>query len=90
MTYLFWICIPLRNIHHLAALTHHRRHPVHAVVRLNLSRRQLGHISHLVHLLGKRLLGEEHLGLLVGFLRLALFEKILNLLLEERVLLGGL
>lgn len=66
------------------------RHAVHGIVGLDLGGRQLGHVGHLVHLLGEGLLGEQHLGLLVGLLRLALFEQVLDLLLEDGVLLGGL
>lgn len=66
------------------------RHPVHGVVGLDLGRRQLRHVGHLIHLGGERLLGEQHLCLLVGLLRLALLEQVLDLLLEDRVLLGGL
>jgi hypothetical protein len=65
------------------------RHAVHRIIGLDLRRRQLGHVGHLVHLLGERLLGEEHLGLLVGLLRLALLEEVLDLLLQDGVLLGG-
>ena len=66
------------------------RHAVHGVVGLDLGGRQLGHVGHLVHLLGEGLLGEQHLGLLVGLCRLALFEQVLDLLLEDGVLLGRL
>lgn len=66
------------------------RHAVHGVVGLDLGGRQLGHVGHLVHLLGERLLGEQHLGFLVGLLRLALFEQVLDLLLEDGVLLSRL
>lgn len=89
------------------------RHAVHGVVRLDLGGGELGHVGHLVHLLGEGLLGEQHLGLLVGLLRLAVLEElsrggalagfpgswgalpagatyILDLLLQDRVLLGCL
>lgn len=65
-------------------------HAIHGIVGLDLGSRQLGHISHLVHLLGERLFGEQHLGLLVSLLRLALLQEFLDLLLQNGVLLGGL
>lgn len=65
-------------------------HAVHGVVGLDLGGGQLGHVGHLVHLLGEGLLGQQHLGLLVGLLRLALLEQVLDLLLEHGVLLGRL
>lgn len=37
--------------------------------------------------MGERLLAQQHLGLLVGLLRLALLEEVLDLLLEDGVLL---
>jgi hypothetical protein len=66
------------------------RHAVHGIVGLDLSSRELSHVGHLVHLLGEGLLGEQHLCLLVGLLSLALLEEVLDLLLEDGVLLGGL
>jgi hypothetical protein len=66
------------------------RHAVHGIVGLDLRSRQLGHIGHLVHLLSEGLLGQQHLGLLVGLLGLALLEQVLDLLLEDGVLFGGL
>ena len=89
-THLLGIGIPLGGIHDPAALVHHCRHSVHAVVRLDLRGRKFRHVGHLVHLLGKRLLGQEHLGLLISFLVLALLQEILDLFLEDRVLFGGL
>lgn len=65
------------------------RHAVHGIVGLDLGGAQLRHVGDLVHLRGERLLAEEHLGLLVGLLGLALFEELLDLLLEDGVLLGG-
>lgn len=66
------------------------RHAVHRIVGLDLRRRQLRHVGHLVHLLRQRLLGQQHLGLLVRLLRLALLQQVLDLLLEDGILLGGL
>ena len=80
----------LRSRHDLAALAHHVRHAVHGAIRLDLRGRQLGHVGDLVHLRGEGLLAEQHLGLLVGLLRLALFEQFLDLLLQDGVLLRGL
>lgn len=66
------------------------RHLVHSIVGLDLRGRQLSHVRHLVHLLGEGLLGQQHLGLLIRLLGLALLEQVLDLLLEHGVLLGGL
>lgn len=89
-THLFGIRILLRQVHRPRRRGHHMRHAVHRVVGLDLRRRQLRHVRHLVHLLRQRLLGQQHLGLLVRLLRLALFQQVLDLLLEDGVLLGGL
>lgn len=88
--YLLRIRVLLRDVHDPAARRHHVRHAVHGVVGLDLRRRQLRHVGHLVHLLRQRLLGQQHLGLLVRLLRLALLQQVLDLLLEDRVLLGRL
>lgn len=88
--YPFGIGVLLRNVHGPRRRSHHVCHAVHGIVGLDLRGRQLGHVGHLIHLLGEGLLGEQHLGLLVGLLRLALFEQLLDLLLEDGVLLGGL
>ena len=88
-SYPFRIGIFLRYVHSPRRRSHHMRHAVHGIIRLDLRRRQLGHVGHLIHLLSERLLGEQHLGLLVRLLGLALFEEVLDLLLEDGVLLGG-
>ena len=90
VAHLFRVGILLRGIHDLGRRSHHVRHAVHGIVGLDLRRRQLGHVGHLVHLLGEGLLAQQHLGLLVGLLRLALLEEVLDLLLEDGVLLGCL
>lgn len=87
--YLLWVAVLLRSVHNPATLPHHLRHPVHRVVRLDLTAVQLGHVGDLVHMPRERLLGQQDLGLLVGLLGLALLEEFLDLLLEDGVLLGG-
>ena len=88
--YLLRVGVLLGHVHGARRRGHHVRHAGHGVVGLDLRRRQLGHVGHLVHLLGEGLLGQQHLGLLVGLLGLALLEQLLDLLLEDRVLLGRL
>lgn len=66
------------------------RHAVHRIIGLDLRGAQLRHVGDLVHLRGEGLLAEKHLGLLVGLLGFALFEKLLDLFLEDGVLLRGL
>lgn len=88
-TYPLWIRVALRNIHDARRLRHHVRHAIHRVVGLDLRGAELGHVGHLVHLLGEGLLRQEHLGLLVRLCRLALLQQVLDLLLEQRVLLGS-
>lgn len=80
----------LGNVHRLARLAHHVRHAVHGVVGLDLRRRELGHVGHLVHLGGEGLLGQQDLGLLVGLGGVTLLEQVLDLFSEEGVLLCGL
>lgn len=51
-------------------------HPVHGVVGLDLGGGELGHVGHLVHLLGEGLLREQHFGLLIGLGRVALLQEL--------------
>jgi hypothetical protein len=76
LTYPLWVHAPLGDGHGPRRLAHHVRHAVHGVVGLDLRGGQLSHVGHLVHLLGKRLLREQHLGLLVGLLCLALLQQL--------------
>ena len=54
--YLLWVDILLGHGHCPRRVGHHVRHAVHGVVGGDLGGGQLGHVGHLVHLLGKRLL----------------------------------
>lgn len=88
--------MPLRLAHRLAALHHHGRHAVHGIVGLDLRNRQLSHVGRLVHLLGDGLLGQQHLGLLLGLRHgclVALLDQVRDLLAHLAVgllRLGGL
>lgn len=87
MTYALGVHVALGGGHGARGLAHHVGHAVHGVVGLDLGGVELGHVGHLVHLLGERLLREKHLGLLVRLGRVALLQQVLDLLLQQRVLL---
>ena len=89
-SYLFRVGVLLSSGHDAGRLAHHVGHAVHGIVGLDLRGVELGHVGDLVHALGHGLLAQQDLGLLVGLLRVALLQELLDLLLDEGVALDGL